>query len=393
MSEFKKHQIKVLLVDDQVIISTAVQRMLASETDIIFRYCREAGKALEVALEFEPTIILQDLVMPEMDGLTLAKIYRIHPRLKDVPLIILSSMEEPITKAKAFARGANDYLVKLPDRIELVARIRYHSTAYINLLERNDAYAALLESQQALAAEQNSAAEYVISLLPAPESSGAIHADWRFFPCAQLGGDCLGYHWIDENHFAMYLLDVCGHGVSSALLSVSAHNSLRSQTLPGVDFRSPREVLTGLNNAFPMDKHNNLFFTIWYGVYDRNSRTLVYSSGGHHPALLFSGKDVPEKLMTPNLIIGLSPTVAYEEMSINVSNNSHLYIFSDGVYEVAGPDGVLWSIDEMAAFLAGTGKKDFREIDDLYAFLRERNGKPILDDDFSMLRIDFQMTE
>ncbi len=389
MSVFKKHQIKVLLVDDQVIISTAVQRMLASETDILFRYCRDANKALEVALEFEPTIILQDLVMPEIDGLTLVKIYRIHPRLKDVPLIVLSSMEEPKTKAKAFARGANDYLVKLPDRIELVARIRYHSTAYINLLERNDAYAALLESQRALADEQNSAAEYVISLLPAPETSGSIRTNWRFFPCAQLGGDCLGYHWIDEDHFAMYLLDVCGHGVSSALLSVSAHNSLRSRALPGVDFRSPKEVLTGLNNAFPMDKHNNLFFTIWYGVYNRHSRVLVYSSGGHHAALLFSGIHGPEKLITSNMIIGVSSTATYKEQTIEISPLSQLYIFSDGAYEVAGPDGVLWTLDEMAACLADFRIKDSREIDDLYAFLRKRNGKPTLDDDFSMLRVDF----
>lgn len=389
MTVFKKHQIKVLLVDDQVIISTAVQRMLASEKDILFRYCREASKAFEVALEFEPTIILQDLVMPEIDGLTLAKIYRIHPRLKDVPLIILSSMEEAKTKAEAFARGANDYLVKLPDRIELVARIRYHSTGYINLLERNDAYAALLESQRALAAEQSSAAEYVISLLPAPESCSSISTDWRFFPCAQLGGDCLGYHWIDEDHFAMYLLDVCGHGVSAALLSVSAHNALRSHALPGVDFRSPGNVLAGLNDAFPMDKHNNLFFTIWYGVYNRNSRTLLYSSGGHHPALLFSESGGPEKLITPNMIIGVSSAATYKEETIEIPPASRFYIFSDGAYEVTGPDGVFLTIDEMAAHLTFTGKNDSREIDNLYAFLQERRGKPILDDDFSMLRIDF----
>lgn len=76
--------------------------------------------------------------------------------------------EEAITKADAFEAGENDYLVKLPDKIELIARIRYHSKGYIALLERNEMYQALLESKEALAHELNRAAEYVISLLPTP---------------------------------------------------------------------------------------------------------------------------------------------------------------------------------------------------------------------------------
>jgi sigma-B regulation protein RsbU (phosphoserine phosphatase) len=148
----KEHQIKVLLVDDQAIVAAAVERMLAPEQDIIFKFCQDPTQAIQTAIEFEPTLILQDLIMPDMDGLTLVKFFRVHPRLKDVPLIVLSTKEEATTKAEAFARGANDYLVKLPDRIELMARIRYHSTGYINLLQRNEAYAALLASRQALAA-------------------------------------------------------------------------------------------------------------------------------------------------------------------------------------------------------------------------------------------------
>lgn len=385
---FKEHQIKVLLVDDQAIVAAAVKQMLAPEGDIVFHYCQDPTKALQEAAAFEPTIILQDLIMPEIDGLTLVKFYRVHPRLKDVPLIVLSTKEEPQTKAEAFARGANDYLVKLPDRIELVARIRYHSTGYINLLQRNDAYAALLESRQALQAELNSAAEYVISLLPRPMASGAIRTDWRFFPSAQLGGDCLGYHWIDSDHFAMYLLDVCGHGVGAALLSVSAFNALRSQTLPGVDFRSPREVLTALNDAFPMEKQNNLYFTIWFGVYNCRDRRLRYASGGHPPALLFMNGGRMESLMTQNFFIGGLPGVSYEEEMIDLADSARLYIFSDGAYEVAGPDGTIWTLEEMSNYMAALRSEE-QEIDKLYAFLQERGGKPILDDDFSMIRVDF----
>lgn len=346
------------------------------------RYCQDPTQAVQTAIEFEPTIILQDLIMPDIDGLTLVKYFRVHSKLRDVPLIVLSTKEEATTKAEAFARGANDYLVKLPDRIELVARIRYHSTGYINLLQRNEAYAALLASQQVLAAE------YVISLLPEPINTGLISAEWRFFPSAQLGGDCLGYHWIDADHFAMYLLDVCGHGVGTALLSVSAFNALRSQTLPGTDFLSPQQVLTALNDAFPMEKQNNLYFTIWYGVYDCRSRQLRYASAGHPPALLFTGDKGPVSLMTQNVFIGGLPGIAYQEAVIDdVSAPARLYIFSDGAYEVDSLDGAMWTLKELESYLANRCGEGGQEIECLYAFLQEMHGKPVLEDDFSMLKV------
>ena len=140
----------VLLVDDQVIIAEAVRRMVASEADIELHYCGDPAQALDVAAEVGPHVILQDLVMPQVAGLTLVKYFRAHPATRDVPLIVLSSKEEPAVKAEAFARGANDYMVKLPDRLELLARIRYHAQGYINLLQRNEAFAALEESRRQL---------------------------------------------------------------------------------------------------------------------------------------------------------------------------------------------------------------------------------------------------
>ena len=232
-----QHKVTVLLIDDQPMIGEAVRRMLAGEPDIVFHYCRDAAQALDEAGRVKPTVILQDLVMPEIDGLTLVKKFRAHEPTRETPLIVLSTKEEPAVKAEAFALGANDYIVKLPDRLELLARIRYHSKGYIALLQRNEAYQALLESQNRLANEMKQAAHYVQSLLPEKLMKGAITTDWRFIPSAELGGDSFGYHWLDDDHFAFYLLDVSGHGVGSALLSVSAMNALRSQALPQTDFR------------------------------------------------------------------------------------------------------------------------------------------------------------
>jgi len=140
----------VLLVDDQAMIGEAVRRGLAQEDNIDFHFCADPHEAVAQAVRIKPTVILQDLIMPGLDGLTLVREYRANPATQDIPIIVLSTKEDPLVKSAAFAAGANDYLVKLPDNIELVARIRYHSRSYMTLLQRDEAYRALRVSQQQL---------------------------------------------------------------------------------------------------------------------------------------------------------------------------------------------------------------------------------------------------
>ncbi|VTU27713.1 Stalked cell differentiation-controlling protein [Variovorax sp. SRS16] len=140
----------VLLVDDQPLIAMVVGKMLSVDSSIAFHACANASEALATACKVHPTVILQDLVMPGADGLDLVRAYRSTPQTRNVPIIVLSSNDEPIMKKSAFAIGANDYLVKLPEPIELVARIRYHSRSYMALIQRDNAYRALRLSEQQL---------------------------------------------------------------------------------------------------------------------------------------------------------------------------------------------------------------------------------------------------
>ena len=140
----------ILLVDDQAFVAEVLRRFFADEKGMEFHYVGEAAEAINTANKLRPTVILQDLVMPGTDGLSLVTRYRANPLTKDTPIIVLSTKEEPQTKSLAFNLGANDYLVKLPDRLELIARVRYHSKAYLNHLQRDEAYRALRESQQQL---------------------------------------------------------------------------------------------------------------------------------------------------------------------------------------------------------------------------------------------------
>lgn len=394
-AHFTEHKVTVLLIDDQAMIGEAVRRMLAGEADIEFHACRDATKALDEALRIRPTVILQDLVMPDIDGLTLVKNFRAQDETRDVPMIVLSTKEEPAVKAEAFALGANDYVVKLPDRLELIARIRYHSRGYIALLQRNEAYTALQESQKRLSDEVRQAERYVESLLPDKLKKGEILTDWRFVPSAELGGDSFGYHWLDDDHFAFYLLDVSGHGVGAALLSVSAMNALRSQALPNTDFRDPSRVLFALNNAFQMDQQNGLYFTIWYGVFHKPTRQVRYSGGGHPPAILIDGPSAAETKLTmlesSGPMIGAITDMEYGQAEVPLGPFAKIYLFSDGAYEIEKADGALWPFGDFIAFM-GQGPFDdpaAPKMDALIAHDRALMGRDDFADDLSMVELTF----
>jgi sigma-B regulation protein RsbU (phosphoserine phosphatase) len=397
MSDPIDHPISVLLVDDQAIVGAAVGRMFSGEPDIRFLHCSDPSQAIPTANEMNPTVILQDLVMPDVDGLTLVRYFRANKATHNVPIVVLSTKEEPTIKAQSFAVGANDYLVKLPDRLEMLARVRYHSRGYIALLERNEAYRRLEESQRQLAEEVSQAARYVRSILPAPCTTGPVLTDWKFVPSTMLAGDTFGYHWIDDEHFAFYLLDVSGHGVGAALLAVSVLNVLRSQALPRTEFHEPSAVLEALNTSFPMEKQDGKYFTIWYGVYNKTTRKLRYSGGGHPPALLFTGpkpkQEKLEELKVGGPAVGMWGEEAqgmFETGETTVDASGRLFLFSDGVFEINRADSdTMWPFKEFVAYVASLAPNDKAPMDRLHEHVRKLRGSETLDDDFSMLRLRF----
>lgn len=140
----------VLLIDDQIMVAEGIRRMLEEESDIEFHYCSDPALAIKMSMEIQPTLILQDLIMPNIDGYTLVRSFRQNPATVNIPIIVLSTKEDPKDKSIAFENGANDYLVKLPDKIELIARIRAHTKAYLTQLERDEAFRKLGELQSEL---------------------------------------------------------------------------------------------------------------------------------------------------------------------------------------------------------------------------------------------------
>lgn len=386
-------ELRVFLLDDQKLVAETIGHSLKGEVGLTYEYTTTPEQAVAQAVKFSPTVILQDLMMPEVDGFEMIRKYRAHPALREVPVIVMSTREDSEARTQAFAAGASDYVLKFPEKAELLARLRNHSKAYFHILERNVAFEALKESQAMLKSELEEADRYVRSLLPAPERTASLTADSNFISCTDLGGDAFGYHWMDDDTFLVYLADVCGHGVGAALLSVSVLNVLRTQSLPNVDFRRPSHVLSALNETFSMEENNQMYFTLWYGVYQASERKLRFASGGHPPAFIARSDPTrkAEQLATHNLVIGAYPNVVYEESETDVSSGDRLYVFSDGVYEVDYHDNSgLVGYKTFTKELSRPPRIYRSKLKEQLDFMRRLHGKKRFQDDYSIVEIVFR---
>ncbi|MHA7776864.1 PP2C family protein-serine/threonine phosphatase [Roseibium sp. M-1] len=247
----------------------------------------------------------------------------------------------------------------------------------------------LTKTQERLEDELRDAGNYVHSILPVKRPANPA-ADWLLVPSTELGGDSFGYHDLDDDHFAIYLIDVCGHGVGAALLSVAIINVLRANALAGANFRDPSDVLAKLNNAFPMERQNNMFFTIWYGVYRRSTGLLAYASGGHPASILLRGTGDGQEaigLGTPDgMVIGAMPDMTFDGGTFEIRPGDRLLVISDGTYEIEDEKGATLTWRQLAD---KTRTADTALPKAIYDWLAGFTGNAPLPDDFSMMEFTF----
>jgi sigma-B regulation protein RsbU (phosphoserine phosphatase) len=344
-------------------------------------------QALSLARREKFDLVMLDMVMHGLDGFQVLAKFKADTELREIPVIMLSALDEENGIARCIEMGAEDYLAKPFNPVLMRARVGACLDKKRLRDKERTTYQNLVKTQNRLASELAEAAEYVRSLLPLP-LVGEIETEWCFHPSEHLGGDAFGYRFLDDGHLAIYLLDVCGHGVGAALLSVSVLNSIRAETLAGVDFRQPELVLAGLNRMFRMELQNNLFFSIWYGVYEISRRELRLASGGHPPALLLApGVAEPQPLCTPAPAIGCFEEAAYTTVAVSVPAGSRLLLFSDGVFEIH-QGGKVGTWQEFAAEFQSDEVQKLRPEERLKRAFARRQAST-LEDDFSFLEVRF----
>lgn len=181
-----------------------------------------------------------------------------------------------------------------------------------------------------LTQDLDSAARYVASILPGP-LDGPVPVTARYVPASAVGGDSFGYTWIDADHLIVYIVDVSGHGVRPALLSVSVHNILRSGGLKKGKLRAPERLLAELNARFSMDNHDDHYFTMWYGVYQLSTGVLRYANAGHPPPLVGTAEGGISPLPGVDVPVGMFPDGEFTAESYHVPAGARILLYSDGV--------------------------------------------------------------
>lgn len=266
-------------------------------------------------------------------------------------------------------------------------------TAAVEANERNAVLAQRIQQQSDLmAAELASAADYMASIMPSG-LTGDIEVTSRYLPSRELGGDCFDYSWIDNDHLLVYLIDVSGHGIEPALLSVSVHNMLRSRSLGIETMLAPDATLTELNRLFQMENQGYHYFTVWYGVYQASTRTLRYANAGAPPAFAFTtaaeGTVSVTELSTEATPVGMFDDTEFTSASYTVPPGCQVLIFSDGAHELSLSEGNLLSVQEFKNLNIRLAQSSTWSIDALVEELWARNPAGTFEDDCSLIHLTF----
>ncbi|HEY9667418.1 MAG TPA: SpoIIE family protein phosphatase [Coleofasciculaceae cyanobacterium] len=376
---------QILIIDDDPAIQILLKRTLNNQGYQV-SVASNGEEGLLQARQLRPGLVICDWNMPRMNGLEVCRQVKGTPELSTTIFILLTARNSLEDRVEGLDAGADDFLSKPIEMAELQARVR-------SGLRLHQASRDLQQQKQLLEAELAEAAEYVSSILPDRMTEPPVAIDSRFIPSRQLGGDGFDYYWLDSEHLAVYLLDASGHGLRAALPTLSVLNILRSRVLPKINYYQPSDVLRGLNETFQMTQRNDKYFTIWYGVYNRVKRQLVYSSAGHPPAILLSGTSNSfiqvKRLKTPSLPAGMFPDADYVDECCEIAEPSTLYIFSDGIYEINQLDGNIWGLESFIQLLTECRKDGAHNLDRVVQAVQGVNPKDYFDDDLSLLEINF----
>lgn len=374
---------KILVIDDDPAVLILLKRMLARQGYEVVA-ATNGQQGIELANTNHPALIICDWMMPGLSGIEVCQYIKAEPKLSTTFFILLTSLDSVADRVKGLDAGADDFISKPIEQNELQARVR--AGLRLHQLSRD-----LQTQKQMLEDELNEAAGYVRSLLPSPMQQ-PLTIDYRFIPSLQLGGDCFDYYWLDPDYLALYLLDAAGHGLKATLPSISVLNLLRSRALQNLNYYQPSEVLRALNETFQMNYQNDKYFTIWYGVYNRVKRQLIYSSAGHPPGILVSGNTTSTEvklLRTPGMPVGMFPDAKYVDGFCSIEDNSALYLFSDGAYEITTSNGKLWGLDAFIQMLTNSHRLFDSQLVEVINHLKNLNIKDVFDDDLSILKIEF----
>lgn len=324
---------KILIINDDESLREIFQMYLELKKYEVYE-ASNGTEGLEKAKKILPDLILLEVQLPDIKGDEVCRRLKKNEETKDIPVLFLSSLLETSEKIKGLESGGLDFINNAADYAEILARIETH----LKLRELNQELQAsnqkLILKQNALNEDLYAAAYIQQSLLPVqpPQKIENLEIAWLCNPCEMVGGDICSINRLNNELSVFYVLDVSGHGVPSAMVTVSVTQFIQQLFH---SFFSPKETLTALNRSYPFEKFN-MFSTIFYMTFNNQKGTLIYSSAGHPPAVHLS-PDSPFRLLTSNgPVIGIAANYSYEECVETLKFGDKIILYSDGIVEFSG---------------------------------------------------------
>jgi serine phosphatase RsbU (regulator of sigma subunit) len=369
---------KILLAEDSATSRYIVEQALQQ----LGHDCETAEDGLlawEAIREFEPDVVISDWVMPGISGEELCRRVRADPDAPYTYFIMLTSLEDRAYVLRAMQAGADDYLTKPFEPHELQMRLIAASRV-------TDLHHSLRTKQQLTDQEIRIAAGVQRSLLPGvpPALDGASVAG-RCFPATNVGGDCFDYVADAEGRLVLFIADVAGHSISSALLMAMGRSTLRGQIAAGA---SPAAVLAATNHTMYGDLvTTELFITMFCARYDPRSGLLEYANAGHNTPLLCSGGDVVE-LDADGVAIGILDAVDFEEGATTMAPGDRLLLYTDGVVEALDANDEQFGDARLhALMLADRGLTPARFVEHVYAAVGAHAAGAAQQDDITLVAL------
>lgn len=384
---------KVLVVDDDALSL----RLLIALVERLGHEPLAASDGLAAWELFEQHrfgVVISDWNMPVLDGIGLLKRIRAAGGDGYTYFIMLTARSEREDVSAGMAAGADDLLTKPVSRDDLAARLNVGQRIVSLQREVAGRNLELMRANVRMCQDLAVAARVQESLLPtAPPQVPGMAFSWAYCPCEDLGGDTLGLFAIDDRHLGFYVLDVSGHGVPSALLAVQASRSLAPMASGGLLVRDgvvtpPGEVVRALNRLYPMNSTVMQFFTIIYGVYDRQLHRLHMVSAGHPGPILIGSAGARLIELTGNPIGCVPDGLAeFDEIEMDLAVGERLVFYSDGAYEATSSDGEQFGIPRLAALITANGGGPTGNLDGVLAGLEHWRSGARAEDDITFLVI------
>jgi sigma-B regulation protein RsbU (phosphoserine phosphatase) len=337
---------RVLLVDDAKANLDILVEGLKSEHKLSLALNGEA--ALQLAARTPPDLVLLDIMMPGLDGYEVCRRLRQMPETAEVPIMFLSSLEEVQNKTRGFEAGANDYLTKPFEMLEVKARVR-------SLLKAK-AYSDAVKEQ--IASELRVAREIQMGMLPhdfrAMELAYGLSFGAVLEPAREVGGDLYGVCGAGPKRLVVFLGDVSGKGIPASMFMVRAISLAR---LLAREIAEPERILARLNDELAADNPSGMFVTFLCAVFEPATGRLTLANAGHcRPVLLAAGE--PPRWAVKNLgtALGFEPGLEFERTELTLGQGSALVLYSDGVSEAFNPQEECYGNERLladAAALAG----------------------------------------